>query len=1299
MRRNLNILYFSAIFLLSLPIVHSPAVRGETNASVTQEYLSADSIASMEIEQLEQLWNKIERLKVNADMLIGRGPVAAMGKSKVIQDLRNIEVEETADLILNILNSEVKRPFNPKLKGDPQGPDLQVISECLDALKGFATQHEVNIEEGKVRFENIHNDVQRVLLQSSFSGALGMFLPNQLSRTKSAMLERGKPLPSLALLVHGSAVSDGGIEYLTRVENSLREQIFEDESVIQRLMEMVGDSFLDGPSNRKVPDKLYLLGSSGTGKTNAAQALTNALHQDPEAWKTHMFRLPVLRNPYDEAQVMGATVGLLGSDKFPAFLKFLERHSDGKYLMVSETRQNQGTIYKLVLNPEYEGKTLPGFFPPWKAVIFIDEFHDVSAQQKSGFYKLPIEDGTFTLPSPNGGEHQVTVPANIIVASNEGADLIAGRDITEGGATPQTYEQLKRRWDAVQGDQKALLDAILATNQRGANGGQSAPGTPPEVANRFAGALHLMEPASPKRLQIIAEDMLVKLSQKLSSPDSLLAKVLGSTTFTWEDDTAKKIQEYDYNPELMARPVKERFKDMIRKPLLAALREEKFKTSKASTVHVAIKENNDHSKSLLVKVTPAAGEGAPYSFEQLITLTTKDLKKPPISDDRIDQVLGLSDTLRSRIFGMDDTVKKITDWIIQIENEMNSGQVGPVNVMLIDGLSSTGKSQLAKELHRALANPGEELPVFDFSKIRSEHDVRQEILGYMKGDQPVKSRFMKLYDYNQGRIVVEFGEMANSDPNVLKLLYSLFRDNYVEFADGIKRPMNKVTILVTGNSTLKEYSKVPMNLPLHVRMAAYQAIYQKLKNNYELFLASLSKDYPLPLINRFGAVNVVVSRPHTYKSLRELAQLKVQEAIDSLKTSDESKRGWDVVFANVSEYKQFIDTVIEEGFRLDEQGASIDNYIKAFRQAMNGLLLREKAATGSQIVLQFHGDTDNRNKDLHGKTIYDVFIAGHSEPAQLALERPYVEPDLEPNDVETILTGWHEAGHDVVNRALFGDAYAPVKISIVPGVEVINGEWIFYEGVAVRDHMKRVPYNREFMIRTMATLLAGHVAEVYASGDHSAGKANDIERAKLYAREAILRLGLEEEWGIDPIPMGMKVEDHIAHLTDDAKLRLQKLQKQMLLEAENLAEQTILANAGIMQKLANKLIESRELNKQQLTEFYQENSVVGPAESMSVKEWISGLRNAKMPQLRHQFPRTLMPGIERPTKIADLKGFLDAQKQAQFDQVPLPDKLPIVTDGRVFSTSKSSRSVAEGMSKRGTSSVSCADLLTTTTRQ
>ena len=125
-----------------------------------------------------------------------------------------------------------------------------------------------------------------------------------------------------------------------------------------------------------------------------------------------------------------------------------------------------------------------------------------------------------------------------------------------------------------------------------------------------------------------------------------------------------------------------------------------------------------------------------------------------------------------------------------------------------------------------------------------------------------------------------------------------------------------------------------------------------------------------------------------------------------------------------------------------------------------------------------------------------------------AIERVLMGPErrfriMSPEDRRRI--AYHEAGHAVVGSALPG-ADPVGKISIVSRGHSLGSTWWVPEGDSV-------VVTRTQLVDRITRLLGGWAAELAATGEHSSGASNDLERAGTLARQMVAEFGMSERLG------------------------------------------------------------------------------------------------------------------------------------------------------------------------------------------
>lgn len=1239
-------------WVLLFILVSSVAV---THAQDEDSSLPTVRLDELSVEKLEELQ---QELKIHIQLVRRIANRSDSGRIDVspIKHLATIPVEEAADALLDLTNREAARSdpdFRPDVLGYATEGLGRIASKSPEKYLNYIKRLEAHVE-GMPKFSaHLKDVIKRIESRTSTLQNLA----NYTSHRKRMELE-AKTTPQ---------------EKLTAIENWLRAQVIGQPEVIQALMDLEWRNALYGAKERSLPDVIYMMGLPGTGKDTAAESFTDALHGEEGAYEKHMFRVKPMKNHSDTFKLFGSSTGFVGSDNFPPFLDFLVKHSNGRYKLEEELNPMGKKTIRVVVNPEYQGQTLPGYFPPNKGVVFLNEFHNWAKQFKDDVVKEALEKGYFSINNPNGGLAEIFVPIRFIIASNEGIGLVTSREANgQRHGRALTYDEVLQKWEKVQSNKPALKNDILATNGSPNNKspGESSTGISEELLNRVPERfILLMRPLNPTDLQTIVELALQKAVRKIQRSSDLLRDV----TLTFAPEVVKVIQEYDYSAEDNARPVKDRIIGFVEEPLLDAIRSGVLKVKPGARLQIGLAQNEDRTRRLTVQISEG---GKTREVAQLIRTTLKDIPAAAMSDERIEQLANLGEELKSRVFGIDNIVERIAQRIVSIENDGASGQERRATVLMLNGLSSTGKTELAKQLGRILtqANGGSggELKTFDFSQIQSLDDFKAKILGIRdERGNPIASDFMKHYDRNNGNVIVAFDELANvRDPRLLTALYDFFREETVStFSDGKPRPMGGVKVIITGNAGKEIYDRVPRHLPMAVQMAAWQEIYEQANRDFEFQLTFLERSYPSPLLARVGRNNIFFMPPHNFRSLRQLAQLKLGEALTRVKDSN-SRRGWVIQLPSVEEYSRLIDTIVDEGFTLRNQGASIESFIRDdIEEPIKYLLLKNKIPADARVRVQYSHSTDNQNPDVPGKVIYQLIVDGR-EPIQLEIQRQYVPKELPANRTHLIITAYHEAGHSIAQQILFNGAYAPIKISIIPGVGLIAGEWIYYAGIAKHLQQEEVPHIREFFVRQIAVFAAGETAErlVTRGARDSSGKSNDMERATLMARDAIVRYGLSAKWGTHAIPSGVTIDAYVAGLSEERKQLLESETEDMVKEGRDLAQRTLERHfESHLVPLGTALAEKGEMNHEDLAKFYADRKamVVEPSILSTAQRGYLRLKTL----WRHWIYRPtqpmaveLIPSVPEPAKIADITKIAAERKAAQYATVTLPSSIPWVSE-------------------------------------
>ncbi len=1090
-------------------------------------------------------------------------------------------------------------------------PDLKrVINQLLQLLENIGTQDDIEMLLDFAHWVEIGLLDQEVLERVAYTAAR---LSERLSFTLRTVDQFNKDLISNEALGRSIAprrlslepdvdprqkAHEAALREVDQFYQTMRRTVIGQDAILESMETLYLQDLLKN-GVRYSPEVFYLMGLPGNGKDTIAEAYVDALWDKKGAHRDHLFRMNI-RNKAEAWSYFGSGKGYIGSSDLPEFLRFLVQHSGGKYALVEEGDPKEKRLV-VVKNPNWNEKIASMVVGPHKAVVFVNEAHNIPKEVKDNVLKQAIERGIFPITNPGSGPNAVShieLPVTFIFASNEGIDLLEPRQRNGSRfGDPLSFDVVYDNYLRVFEDKLALKQAILKTNgavndMRGAD----TPGTSEEFLNRIPNhRLHLLEPLSPEQLKgvarLLARDRIKEVSEARGR--------LGRYKIEISDEMYDFISTYHHIASENARPIKARLDNYVFEPIFEAIRSKRIRPlGREQTIFVDVKKYGNGARSSHFTVTDE--KSGTYQFSRLIRETLGEVPKSPLPIERIQELTQMRDRMLQNVFGVEHIVDRLLEAAIVSESESrNSGQsTRPATVMAFLGKSSTGKTETAKQYVKARYGDEFQPVIIDFNGVRSLEAVEAKILGsYDANKNPIASEFMKQYDRARGKITFIFDEAANAPKDLLKALYEITREaSPTGFTDGKARPMKNVTIIMTGNAGEQIYDEIPHGLPSDVKERALNEVFKTFIRNEDLQHRILMQTFPEALLARLGQ-NIFHFGPLQDDGKRQIAQLKLVKGLKSLLPKP-SERGWKVGFASKDDLHRLFDVIEKEGFRLNEQGASIDKFIReSIIDKIKSRLLLEGVANGQEI----HMEVVEKPivKTDKGAKYYFREIKLHNGFGQTySIEVPTGQRSRMRNktDEDRVLTAYHEAGHEIVSNVYFGDRYRATYLSIIEGVALIGKSFIPYNGVSMGMETTETAVTKEVILRRAAVLAAGYVAQqlVTIGSRHDSGKSNDMLRATGMIQNAILRYGLSSRWGMRAIPDGVSTNDFIAkELTATEKELLNNLTKEWLAQAEKLAKNALLANFdSLFIDMSKAIAQEGQLHGPRIEEIYENSGVI-----------------------------------------------------------------------------------------------------------
>ena len=214
------------------------------------------------------------------------------------------------------------------------------------------------------------------------------------------------------------------------------------------------------------------------------------------------------------------------------------------------------------------------------------------------------------------------------------------------------------------------------------------------------------------------------------------------------------------------------------------------------------------------------------------------------------------------------------------------------------------------------------------------------------------------------------------------------------------------------------------------------------------------------------------------------------------------------------------------------------------------------------------------------------------EEMEEAIDRVIAGPERKTrliSDKEKEITAYHEAGHAIVG-ALLPEADPVHKITIIPRGQALGVTM----SLPTED---RFMMSRGQLMAQLAMMLGGRAAERVVFDEITTGASNDLERVTQTARQMVTRFGMSEKLG--PMALGQQQgqvfmgRDFHAQpdYSDEIAFQIDKEIRRIVDESYDTAEDVLVRNRVLLDKLAKELIEYETVDARQLVRLIEEHAV------------------------------------------------------------------------------------------------------------
>jgi cell division protease FtsH len=209
-----------------------------------------------------------------------------------------------------------------------------------------------------------------------------------------------------------------------------------------------------------------------------------------------------------------------------------------------------------------------------------------------------------------------------------------------------------------------------------------------------------------------------------------------------------------------------------------------------------------------------------------------------------------------------------------------------------------------------------------------------------------------------------------------------------------------------------------------------------------------------------------------------------------------------------------------------------------------------------------------------------------------AIDRVIAGPERKTrliSDKEKEITAYHEAGHAIVG-ALLPEADPVHKITIIPRGQALGVTM----SLPTED---RFMMSRSQLMAQLSMMLGGRAAERVVFDEITTGASNDLERVTQTAKQMVTRFGMSEKLG--PMALGhqqgqvfMGRDFHAQpDYSDEIAFQIDKEIRRIVDESYDTAEDVLLRNKVLLDKLSKELIEYETVDAQHLVRLIEEYAV------------------------------------------------------------------------------------------------------------
>ncbi|MBE8163139.1 MAG: hypothetical protein HAW63_04050 [Bdellovibrionaceae bacterium] len=543
-------------------------------------------------------------------------------------------------------------------------------------------------------------------------------------------------------------------------------------------------------------------------------------------------------------------------------------------------------------------------------------------------------------------------------------------------------------------------------------------------------------------------------------------------------------------------------------------------------------------------------------------------------------VLQVQDKVTKELIGQNDAVTKVSQAIEA--HYMKKERKTPLSIFAV-GLTGVGKTELGNLISKHLygSNSLANFSLGNFSHVGDLNNLFGSAKGYIGSDEI--SEFEKFLSKNPSGGVIIFDEASNmggdkqeSKNAMFKRFYELLEEGkWTASKSGVTYNLGNYVFLFTGNDGEKIFKGV--------NNESYKELLWKENNSREKIFKMLTEvGVPEAFLGRLN--EVFLFKPVTKETAIQIAKKFIKDF----------EKNYEISIKYIDKEK-FFNNLVQATFFASEGARSVRNFIE---NRLGSYIVRaseEALRSGEALKSIKLAWQDNLNARVYAarsfkrQSFLKISISTDKHPKYSAFKSIDVSSDIIQVDLPTRAqvkeTAYHEAGHGFLSFAKQTGQKLQF-ISVIPGR---TSAGINYLGVAAYDKDIFTSLTYKNLIKRVAGLLAGGMAEKMAGYNLSSGWSNDLLQVRTIIQHAFLKGTVLEGKGFEFIRIQGK--ENNVKLSKEQEKRFQEEVEKVIILAKKEVVKTLTKKWSNVEKVVDLLMKKGTINAKEFSTIENDKSI------------------------------------------------------------------------------------------------------------